>query len=91
MGKFIMGFVSILILFGTFVGTIVVLGLLLAIPTMFLWDWLMTELFGLKEITLFQAWGLNILSGIFFRAKSMSKDIKKVGKTKINRKINLHD
>jgi hypothetical protein len=43
------------------------LSLLMAVPTMLLWDWLMPELFGLKEVTLFQAWGLNFLCGILFK------------------------
>ena len=44
------------------------LSLLMAVPTMLLWDWLMPELFGLKEVTLFQAWGLNFLCGILFKS-----------------------
>jgi hypothetical protein len=43
------------------------LSLIMALPTMWLWDWLMPELFGLKEITLFQAWGVNFLSGMLFK------------------------
>jgi hypothetical protein len=44
-----------------------ILSLVLSIPTMLLWDWLMPEIFGLKEVTLFQAWGLNFLSAILFK------------------------
>jgi hypothetical protein len=44
-----------------------ILSLILSIPTMLLWDWLMPEIFGLKEVTLFQAWGLNFLSAILFK------------------------
>jgi hypothetical protein len=40
----------------------------MALPTMWLWDWLMPELFGLKTITLFQAWGLNFLCGLLFKS-----------------------
>ena len=43
------------------------LTLLFAVPTMLLWDWLMPELFGLKEITLLQAWGVNFLCGMLFK------------------------
>jgi hypothetical protein len=43
------------------------LTLLFAVPTMLLWDWLMPELFGLKEITLIQAWGVNFLCGMLFK------------------------
>jgi hypothetical protein len=31
-----------------------------------LWNWLMPALFGLKSITYWQAWGLVVLSKIFF-------------------------
>lgn len=64
---FLFGTFSIFITFG--VG-ILLIGLLWAIPTMLLWDWLMPELFGLSTITIWQAWGLNILSGIFFKSKT---------------------
>lgn len=33
---------------------------------MSLWNWLMPELFGLRPITFWQAWGLLILSRILF-------------------------
>lgn len=74
-------------LFGVFVamaGIIVVMGLLWAIPTMLLWDWLMPELFGLSTITIWQAWGINMLSGILFKSKSKSKETKSKDKTKKN-------
>jgi hypothetical protein len=56
---------------GTIVAAIAVLvglSLIMALPTMWLWDWLMPHLFGLKEITLFQAWGLNFLCGLLFKS-----------------------
>lgn len=56
---------------GTFVAAVAFLvgiSLIMALPTMLLWDWLMPELFGLKEITLFQAWGVNFLSGMLFKS-----------------------
>jgi hypothetical protein len=59
--------------FGSFAALLLLLGLLWAIPTMLLWDWLMPELFELKEITLFQAWGINVLAGILFKNKSKTK------------------
>ena len=69
-------------LFIAFAGVIVLMGILWAIPTMLLWNWLMPELFGLSTITIWQAWGLNILAGIFFKSKNNttkneSKDPKK--------------
>lgn len=43
------------------------IGLLMAFPTMWLWNWLMIPIFGLIKITFWQAFGLNILTGVFFR------------------------
>jgi len=49
----------------------VTLGLLLAImvsvPTWLLWNWLMPSIFGLPEISLLEAFGLLILSGLLFK------------------------
>ena len=55
-----------------FITLLIVVTLVFALPTMWLWDWLMPELFGLKEITLFQAWGLNFLCGILFKSNGNS-------------------
>jgi hypothetical protein len=54
--------------------TVFILTLVLSIPTMLLWDWLMPELFALKQITLFQAWGINFLSAILFKTTVNTKD-----------------
>jgi len=54
--------------FITAVAVLVAFSLIMALPTMWLWDWLMPELFGLKEITLFQAWGVNFLCGMLFKS-----------------------
>ena len=59
--------------FNTVVGFIVLVvlfSLLFALPVMLLWDWLMPTIFGLKEITLFQAWGLSALSGLLFKSNT---------------------
>jgi len=76
-------FVAAIGLFLSFIGLIIVIGLFLAIPTMLLWDWLMPEIFGLTTITIWQAWGLNILSGIFFKKGGKSTDNKKTGKKSV--------
>jgi hypothetical protein len=44
--------------------------LVLAVPTMFLWNWLCPIIFGLIKINLWQALGLNILANIFFKSYS---------------------
>ena len=50
------------------VALVVLVGLdfLLAIPTMYLWNWLMPKLFNLTTITYWQAWGLSLLAGLLF-------------------------
>lgn len=48
--------------------SVVVISLLMAIPTMLLWNLLMPDIFGLVKISLWQALGINILSGILFKS-----------------------
>jgi hypothetical protein len=40
---------------------------LLGFVTMWLWNWLMPEIFGLTTIDYWQTWGLLLLSFIFFK------------------------
>lgn len=42
----------------------------MSLPVMLLWDWLMPTIFGLKEITWFQAWGLMFLTGLLFKSNT---------------------
>lgn len=50
-----------------FLGTILLIGIILGLPLMLLWDWLMPMLFGLPTITFLQAIGLNLLASILFK------------------------
>jgi hypothetical protein len=50
------------------------IGALLSLPVMLLWDWLMPTIFGLPEITWFQSWGLLWLTGFLFRDGVSRKD-----------------
>jgi hypothetical protein len=52
------------------IATIAVVSLIAAIPTYFLWNWLMPTIFGIKTVTFFQAWGLSFLAGILFKNSS---------------------
>ena len=45
-------------------------GLLMGFPVMWLWNYLMPVLFGMKVITIWQAIALNLLSGILFKSNS---------------------
>ena len=44
-----------------------------AVFTMLLWNWLMPTIFGLVEISFWQAFGVNLLCGILFKSSISSK------------------
>lgn len=46
------------------------LSLILALPTLWLWNWLMPDIFGLKEIGFWQALGLNLLATVLLKQTS---------------------
>jgi len=57
------------------VGLLMLSAILLAIPTMLLWNWLLPHLFNTPSITLYEAIGINLLSGILFKSNvSVKKD-----------------
>ena len=61
---------TILASIGTFFVTTLLLALLAAIfcfPVMWLWNWLMPDIFGLTQITVFQAAGLFFLTGLLVK------------------------
>jgi hypothetical protein len=50
------------------VGLLFLSAVILAFPTMFLWNWLMPDIFGLVKIDLYQAMGINFLTNILFKS-----------------------
>ena len=48
------------------------IAVVMSLPVWLLWNWLMPEIFGLKEITWLQALGLLMLSGCLFRSSGSS-------------------
>ena len=51
-------------------GAIMLVGiaaLLMTLPTMWLWNWLMPSIFGLIKINFWKALGINIFCGILFK------------------------
>jgi membrane protein required for beta-lactamase induction len=56
------------------IGMIAIAIVLLGYPLMLLWNWLMPVIFGLPEITFWQAIGLNFLSTILFKSTTIKKD-----------------
>jgi hypothetical protein len=56
------------------VALLIFVAALMSLPVMLLWDWLMPTIFGLPEITWFQAWGLLFLCGLLFKSNTAEKD-----------------
>ena len=66
MNNFVIGLLTVL-------GVLGMVALILGLPLMLLWNWLMPQIFGLTEITFWQAVGLNFLSSILFKTTYTSK------------------
>lgn len=54
------------------IGLMFIIACLLALPLMWLWNWLMPDLFDLQTIVFWQALGLNLLSSILFKSASIA-------------------
>jgi hypothetical protein len=52
---------------------VAVTAVILGLPLMWLWNWLMPPIFNLPEITFWQALGLNALATIFFKQNITTK------------------
>ena len=50
------------------IGLLLLSSILLAFPTMWLWNWLMPDIFGVMKIDLYQAMGINFLTNILFKS-----------------------
>lgn len=58
---------AIFILVLSIISYIVIFGILLALPVMLLWNWVIPDIFvGLKPIDFWHALGLSLLSSCFF-------------------------
>jgi len=66
MEKIIVSFLSV-------IGIALIIGLLMGFPTMWCWNYLMPELFGLKEINFWQALVMQGLCSALFKSSSSSK------------------
>ena len=56
--------------------TIAIIDLIFAFPLMWLWNWLMPMIFGLKTITWVQALGVMLLSSMLFNRTNISTSSK---------------
>jgi len=71
------------IVVGFFIGLLILGGIaLLGLVVKGLWNALMPEIFGLTEITYWQAWGLMLLSSILFKNFGSDKSSRKERKRK---------
>lgn len=59
---------TVTLIFGTF-GTALAVAILMALPTMWLWNYLMPDLFSTPEIGFLQALALNTMSSILFKSQ----------------------
>lgn len=57
-----------------FIAIFIVASAFLSLLVMLLWDWLMPAIFGLKEITWVQAWGLMVLCSFLFKSYTPNKE-----------------
>jgi hypothetical protein len=55
----VLGVILLVIILGAIFG---------AWPVQLLWNWLMTDLFGLRRISFWEAWGLMILGALLFKS-----------------------
>lgn len=51
-------------------GAVMLGGLLVGFPVKWLWNWLLPDLFGIKVIGFWQAWGLAVLCGMLFKSSN---------------------
>lgn len=66
---------KLLLQIGLFIIIVAACCILFAFPVKWLWNWLMPELFSLKQITFWQALGLSLLCSLLFKSNhSKSKD-----------------
>ena len=54
-------------------GLIMIGGLLVGFPIKWLWNWLLPDMFGIKAIGFWQAWGFAVLCGMLFKPSAGRK------------------
>jgi hypothetical protein len=68
-------FFNIIFTLSGIVGLIIIVSLIMAIPTWLLWNaCIVGTIQGVGTIGIWQAWGINILSGILFKPNISKKD-----------------
>jgi hypothetical protein len=55
------------------IGLLILACLLFGLPLMFLWNWIMPDIFGLSQIGFLQACGLQLIAGLLFKSTTQTK------------------
>ena len=66
------GCLGALVMFLIVIMMYVAFAFVLSLPVMWLWNWLMPALFGLKTITWVEALGISLLCNFLFKGSSIS-------------------
>ena len=51
---------------------VIIIAVLMTFPTMWLWNWLMPNIFGLVKINFWKALGINLFCAILFKSHNSS-------------------
>lgn len=46
-----------------------IIDMIIALPIMYLWNWVVPDIFGLPEVTWLKMWGITLLCDILFKMK----------------------
>ena len=63
---------KLMAVFAVFAGLAFLRAIIFAVPTMYLWNWLITSLFSLPKIGLMEAMGIITLSWLIFPSTTVS-------------------
>jgi len=58
------------------IGILLIVMLIIGLPVMWLWNWLMPSIFGLTKISFLQALGLSLLGNMLFNSGASNKQTK---------------
>ena len=58
------------------IGILLIVVLIIGLPVMWLWNWLMPSIFGLTKISFLQALGLSLLGNMLFNSGVSNKQTK---------------
>jgi membrane protein implicated in regulation of membrane protease activity len=58
------------------IGILLIVVLIIGLPVMWLWNWLMPLIFGLTKISFLQALGLSLLGNMLFNSGVSNKQTK---------------